>query len=442
MSQCFTPSFKAELVGSEGNARVEDDEGDERPGIEALAGEKEILLARDDMEKGTVIQIRIVLGPPNELLEVEENFKGERKASRRRDSLSPSRVHVADTHPLPSSSERSRTFLSVLSSDAIVILANESVIEVPIYALGKMRNRAGFDIIDNLDEVKVWPKPAVLGNLIGAFLGEYQRVIAPDTPYDSINQSLPGSRQTSKSNHTFVSSTLNSTLNGGGSNLNTSLRSLNLNSTKPTSSRGTQRSGHLVPLSLPVKGLTRNEIAFEIDGVFYNTMGAEIGRLAETTSIFHLNEIETFDGEAYQEAEDQDQELDLEESQGIADQQLIASQLMLALEYGEVEGGHLEEALADLVPPPSLATSASTSYAGSRINTPQMVPGSLGLGPGAKSDRHQDLLPPSGRRESVSGASARKEVREMQHVYDDASPRQSRLSHREMQAIWDAIEGL
>ena len=118
MSQCFTPSFKAELVGSEGNARVEDDEGDERPGIEALAGEKQILLARDDMEKGTVIQIRIVLGPPNELLEVEENFKGERKASRRRDSLSPSRVHVADTRPLPSSSERSRTFLSALSSDA------------------------------------------------------------------------------------------------------------------------------------------------------------------------------------------------------------------------------------------------------------------------------------------------------------------------------------
>ena len=74
--------------------------------------------------------------------------------------------------------------------------------------------------------------------------------------------------------------------------------------------------------------------------------------------------------------------------------------------------------------PASLATSASTSYAGSRINTPQVVPGSLGLGPGAKSDR----------RESVSGASARKEVREMQHVYDDASPRQSRLSHREMQA--------
>ena len=65
MSQCFTPSFKAELVGSEGNARVEDDEGDERPGIEALVGEKQILLARDDMKKGNVIQIRIVLGPPN-----------------------------------------------------------------------------------------------------------------------------------------------------------------------------------------------------------------------------------------------------------------------------------------------------------------------------------------------------------------------------------------
>ena len=273
-------------------------------------------------------------------------------------------------------------------------------------------------------------------------MGEYHRVIAPNTPYESIHQSIPGSRQTTKSNHTFVSSTLNSTLNGGGSNLNASLRSLNLNSTKPTSSRGTQRPGHLVPLSLPMKDLTRNEIAFEIDGVFYNTMGAEVGRLAETTSIFHLNEIETFDGEAYLEAEDQDQELDLEESQVIADQQLIASQLVLALEYGEVDGGHLEEALADLVPPPSLATSAFTSYAGSRINTPQVASGSLGLGLGAKSDRHQDFPPPSGRRESVSGASTRKEVREMQHVYDDASPRQSRLSHREMQANWDAIEGL
>ena len=77
VSKCFTPCFKAEVVaGLEGteaergssNGRDYEGEQEEEP--------EQILLARDDLERGAVIQLRITMSPPDELVEVEENYKG------------------------------------------------------------------------------------------------------------------------------------------------------------------------------------------------------------------------------------------------------------------------------------------------------------------------------------------------------------------------------
>ena len=70
-SQCLTPCFKAEVVGQE--QYDVDDEGAEG----SVDHQNELLIAKDGLQRGTVIQIRITLNPPDELLQVEENFKGE-----------------------------------------------------------------------------------------------------------------------------------------------------------------------------------------------------------------------------------------------------------------------------------------------------------------------------------------------------------------------------
>ena len=95
ISQCFTPCFHAEIVtGSKEGADaapVED--------AEAASGGPQVLLSRDDVQRGEVIQLKISLNPPEELLEVEQNFKGkERKKFTRQYTLL--RANKPPTHTL------------------------------------------------------------------------------------------------------------------------------------------------------------------------------------------------------------------------------------------------------------------------------------------------------------------------------------------------------
>ncbi|QDZ25400.1 hypothetical protein HOP50_17g79400 [Chloropicon primus] len=384
-SQCLTPCFKAEVVGQE--QYDTDDEGAEG----SVDHQKELLVAKDGLQRGTVIQIRITLSPPAELLQVEENFK-----------------------------------------DCIVIVANGSVVEVPVYALGKIRNKNGFEVIDNLDKVKHWPKKEILQNLVTSFLGS-QRILPP-TP-STAYLSHPASRQTAASSRSagtglepdaFGRTSLNSTC--GPSSL--SMQSLTLNG---ETSAAMMNHGQGTRLAR----LTSSNIAFEIDGIFYNTLGAEVGRLAETTSIIHLNDVEVGEDAAEAEALDEneryvDQELDLEESQVIADQQIIASQLVSYLQEMDQNIEDFDEQALHM-PSNSQASSAYTSYAGTRINTPRMVPPL----PHQKQNSVQYY-----RSNSSSAASARQQqVKDLQRQVD-GSPKNSRISQREMQANWDSIPGI
>ena len=335
-------------------------------------------------------------------------------------------------------------------TDCLVILANENlVMEVPIYALGKVKDRAGFDIVDNLSKIRHWPKIQVLQNLIHSFVDQHH--VIPSTASTS---SLPASRQTAMGgshSHTFQASL------GGFHSVDPAAfgNSLGMGS---MSALGTFQE--LDPArAKPIPDLTRNDIAFEIDGVFYNTLGAEIGRLGEHLNIFHLNEVEIEGEYNYGDGEHQiaeeEQELDMEESQVIADQQLIASQLV---SYLNEIGDGLGEGLADLslagMPSASHASSASTSYANSRINTPQVpAPIMPQYSQLSSKDRMTTSASSSQSQSQRQGAVLRQPqmkvvpppppalVREMQKPYEE-SPRSSRLSRREMEANWDAIEGI
>ena len=65
ISQCFTPCFHAEIVTGSREANTNTPPED-----------TQVLLSREDVQRGEVIQLKIALNPPEELVEVEENFKG------------------------------------------------------------------------------------------------------------------------------------------------------------------------------------------------------------------------------------------------------------------------------------------------------------------------------------------------------------------------------
>jgi len=247
-------------------------------------------------------------------------------------------------------------------------------------------------------------------------------------------------------------------------------------------------NGMALPPPLPaVDPLTKSEIAFEIEGVFYNTLGAEIGRLGDRVNIFHLNEVEDDDLQSgaglQQEAEEEEEEgreLDLEESQVIADQQLIASQLVSYLDLMQREGGdvnledieQLSMQMQQMMPhlgSHSQLSSATTSYQGTRINTPAvasaaaaapvvaMAAAPVGTGGGEGMASMPNLLPPvrstpgsaADRASSAAAAEAlvrptplpaSRESQGAQPPPAMATP--SKLSYQQMQANWDAIEGI
>ncbi|WZN67023.1 hypothetical protein HKI87_17g85950 [Chloropicon roscoffensis] len=373
VSQCFTPCFRAEVVGQrrdDGAPPVEEDD--------------KVLLQREEVRRGTVLQLRITLDPPDEIMEVEHNFK-----------------------------------------DCIAIVAGGLVTEVPIYAIGKVKSKNGFEVMENLHKIRSWPKREVLGNLVASFLQEHRAL--PPTPSTSGHQlhfttsSLPNSRGTALSSRSageglepdaFGRASLSSTVDCGTAG-GLSMRSLGL----------THQPGSVQQTRRDLPKLTSSDIAFEIDGVFYNTLGAEVGRLAETTRIFHLEEVEEL-GENGADHDEGGEELDLEESQVIADQQLIASQLVNYLNDGNFDGA-FEQNLT--LPSHSQNSSASTT----RLNTPRFA----AVAPLSPQDRNVEQAGRASNSSSAAGA------RPPKPSYEE-SPRSSRISQREMQANWDSIPGI
>lgn len=349
----------------------------------------------------------------------------------------------------------------------MVILANENIIEVPIYAIGRqVRNKSGLDVVENLDSLKnYWPKTETLRELVSNFVDCHHHAAVPRsaTTTCATASSLPVSRQ-----EAMTSAQMSNHSTGNVSNLNAFGSSSSLNNLSQMNLNGTGMIGNSslgmdsisremdkYPPEVVRKqrqqhhpDLTRNEIAFEIEGVFYNTLGAEIGRLPENTSIFHLNETYT---EAELEVIERverlggqgEEELDLEESQVIADQQLIASQFVSYLhEMEDIDGGmnNLDD-LGLNQSNPSRASTAATSYAGTRTNTPRGDKvGAISVLKNAPANVNSSRL-------RIHRKSGRNGIPILQrpppNPYEEsASPRNSRLSHREMQANWDAIEGI
>ena len=395
MSQCFTPCFRAEVVGQRRN--------DGAPPVEE---DDKVLLQREEVRRGTVLQLRITLDPPDEIMEVEHNFKGENLELQNR-LVSPA-------------SDRKPALV-----DCIAIVAGGLVTEVPIYAIGKVKSKNGFEVLENLHKIRSWPKREVLGNLVATFLQEHRAL--PPTPSTSGHQlhfttsSLPNSRGTALSSRSageglepdaFGRASLSSTVDCGTAG-GLSMRSLGL----------THHPGSVQQTRRDLPKLTSSDIAFEIDGVFYNTLGAEVGRLAETTRIFHLEEVEEL-GENGADHDEGGEELDLEESQVIADQQLIASQLVNYLNDGNFDGA-FEQNLT--LPSHSQNSSASTT----RLNTPRFA----AVAPLSPQDRNVEQ---AGRESNSSSAAG---ARPPKPSYEE-SPRSSRISQREMQANWDSIPGI
>ncbi len=507
VSKCFTPCFTAEVVTGAGAGAGDDASG----GASTSADNNPVLLTRDDVERGDVIQLRITLNPPEELTQVEQNFKGKvdhRSLHQTEATREPRRVAPSPLLPTPFFVGRCdkhltdvltldccRPSMAARLADSIVILANETIVEVPVYALGKVRGSKGFDIVDDLSKFKHWPKPQVLESLLLNFVNQYHLPALQLAGHSrTTTASLPGSRQAalrslSHSRGTVGGGTAGGMLGmtGGGSSFGGTLASLGATGgasamasasasglglglaatwqqqqQQKSLSNGTQ---HLAP----VDPLTKSEIAFEIEGVFYNTLGAEIGRLGDSVNIFHLNEVE--DDDLPPGGEDPREELDLEESQVIADQQLIASQLVSYLDLMQREGGavnlddieQLSMQMHQLMPlgAHSQLSSATTSYQGTRINTPAAAAVAAEAEAPSAMASMPNPLPPvrhkpgsAAERDRASSAAAlvrpaplpaRPVSREREPEREDVPPAMatpSKISYQQMQANWDAIEGI